>query len=51
MPKRLIRVPGEAPLLGTLARWAKAHQVDLPDLQVHRPTLEDIYLQLTRGPR
>jgi ABC-2 type transport system ATP-binding protein len=39
------------PLLGALAGWAKAHQVDLPDLQVHRPTLEDIYLQLTRESR
>jgi ABC-2 type transport system ATP-binding protein len=39
------------PLLGTLADWAQARAIDLPDLQVHRPTLEDIYLQLTRGPR
>jgi len=38
-------------LVGALAEWAKAHAVDLPDLQVHRPTLEDTYLQLTRGPR
>jgi ABC-2 type transport system ATP-binding protein len=36
------------PLLGTLASWAEARSVDLPDLQVHRPTLEDVYLQLTR---
>jgi ABC-2 type transport system ATP-binding protein len=36
------------PLLGALAGWARAHVIDLPDLQVHRPTLEDIYLQLTR---
>jgi ABC-2 type transport system ATP-binding protein len=39
------------PLLGDLASWAQARGIDLPDLQVHRPTLEDIYLQLTRGPR
>jgi ABC-2 type transport system ATP-binding protein len=39
------------PLLGSLAGWAHAHGVDLPDLQVHRPTLEDIYLQLTRESR
>jgi ABC-2 type transport system ATP-binding protein len=39
------------PLLGALAGWAQARTVDLPDLQVHRPTLEDIYLQLTRGSR
>jgi len=39
------------PVLGALAGWAKARTIDLPDLQVHRPTLEDIYLQLTRGSR
>jgi ABC-2 type transport system ATP-binding protein len=39
------------PLLGTLAGWAQARHIDLPDLQVHRPTLEDVYLQLTRGSR
>jgi ABC-2 type transport system ATP-binding protein len=39
------------PLLGALAGWAAARTVDLPDLQVHRPTLEDIYLQLTRESR
>jgi ABC-2 type transport system ATP-binding protein len=38
------------PLLGTLAAWARARDTDLPDLQVIRPTLEDIYLQLTREP-
>jgi ABC-2 type transport system ATP-binding protein len=37
------------PLLGALAGWAQARGLDLPDLQVHRPTLEDVYLQLTRG--
>ena len=39
------------PLLGALASWAQARHVDLPDLEVHRPTLEDVYLQLTREPR
>jgi ABC-2 type transport system ATP-binding protein len=39
------------PLLGALADWAQARHIDLPDLQVHRPTLEDVYLQLTRGSR
>ncbi len=38
-------------LLGALAQWAAARDIDLPDLDVHRPTLEDIYLQLTREPR
>ncbi len=39
------------PLLGALAAWATARNVDLPDLQVFRPTLEDVYLQLTRDSR
>jgi len=37
------------PVLGALAAWAETHAFDLPDLQVHRPSLEDVYLQLTRG--
>ena len=39
----------ERPLadVGTLAEWAKARGVDLPDLDVRRPSLEDVYLQLT----
>jgi ABC-2 type transport system ATP-binding protein len=44
-------VTSPLPLLGALADWAKARNVDLPDLQVIRPTLEDIYLQLTRESR
>ena len=39
------------PLLATLGGWAETHHLDLPDLQVHRHTLEDIYLQLTRESR
>ena len=35
--------------LAVLARWAKAHDVALPDLQVVRPSLEDIYLDLVEG--
>jgi ABC-2 type transport system ATP-binding protein len=38
-------------LLGALAAWATARNVDLPDLQVLRPTLEDVYLQLTQESR
>ncbi|MBV8394696.1 MAG: ABC transporter ATP-binding protein, partial [Actinobacteria bacterium] len=30
-----------------LADWAAARGVDLPDLDVRRPSLEDVYLQLT----
>jgi ABC-2 type transport system ATP-binding protein len=45
------RTRSPLPLLGALAGWAQARHVDLPDLQVHRPTLEDVYLQLTRESR
>ena len=45
------RVTSPLPLLGALAAWAQARGVDLPDLQVLRPTLEDVYLQLTRESR
>lgn len=34
-------------LVGELAGWARARGIDLPDLEVRRPALEDIYLQLT----
>jgi ABC-2 type transport system ATP-binding protein len=44
-------VTSPLPLLGGLADWATARNLDLPDLQVLRPTLEDIYLQLTRESR
>jgi ABC-2 type transport system ATP-binding protein len=39
----------EAPLvhLQMLGDWAEAHRLDLPDLEVRRPTLEDVYLSLT----
>jgi ABC-2 type transport system ATP-binding protein len=45
------RTPDPLPLLGALAGWAQAHAIDLPDLEVHRPTLEHVYLQLTRESR
>jgi len=48
--KVVARSPSPLPLLGALAGWAQARRIDLPDLQVHRPTLEDVYLQLTREP-
>ncbi len=38
-------------LVGVLDRWAQDRGIDLPDLDVHRPTLEDVYLQLTRESR
>jgi ABC-2 type transport system ATP-binding protein len=31
----------------TLADWALSRSIDLPDLDVRRPSLEDVYLQLT----
>ncbi|HEY3961892.1 MAG TPA: hypothetical protein VGL84_05155, partial [Gaiellaceae bacterium] len=31
-----------------LADWALARGSDLPDLDVRRPTLEDVYLELTK---
>ncbi|HLZ71143.1 MAG TPA: ABC transporter ATP-binding protein [Dehalococcoidia bacterium] len=41
--------PRPLPQLGLLAAWAAERRLDLPDLTVSRPTLEDIYLQLTAG--
>ena len=39
----------ESPLvhLQVLSNWALGHGFDLPDLDVHRPTLEEVYLSLT----
>jgi ABC-2 type transport system ATP-binding protein len=44
-----VAVESERPLadVGTLAAWANARGIDLPDLDVRRPSLEDVYLQLT----
>jgi ABC-2 type transport system ATP-binding protein len=39
------------PVLGVLAAWAADQGLDLPDLQVSRPTLEEIYLALTEEAR
>jgi len=38
-------------LVGALAGWASTRDLDLPDLEVSRPTLEAVYLQLTGDPR
>jgi ABC-2 type transport system ATP-binding protein len=42
----------ETPLVHVraLADWALSRGVDLPDLEVRRPTLEDVYLSLTTAP-
>ena len=39
----------ETPLIHVraLGEWALARGFDLPDLDVRRPTLEDVYLELT----
>jgi ABC-2 type transport system ATP-binding protein len=44
-------VHSQSPLahLQMLGNWALGHGFDLPDLAVHRPTLEQVYLSLT-GP-
>ena len=34
--------------LHALTGWALAHGLELPDLEVRQPTLEDVYLELTR---
>jgi ABC-2 type transport system ATP-binding protein len=48
-PRGKVRVRTEDPVstLFSLTRWALDHDHALPDLDLHRPTLEDIYLQLT----
>jgi len=38
-------------LVGALAAWASERGIDLPDLEVSRPSLEDVYLELTEGTR
>jgi ABC-2 type transport system ATP-binding protein len=42
----------ETPLVhvAALAEWALGRGIDLPDIDVRRPTLEDVYLQLTEEP-
>jgi ABC-2 type transport system ATP-binding protein len=34
--------------LANVTAWALEHGYDLPDLEVNRPSLEDVYLELTR---
>jgi ABC-2 type transport system ATP-binding protein len=49
MPDGRATLRSENPLglVRVLADWALARGVDLPDLEVNRPTLEDMYLALT----
>ena len=41
--------PGLSPLVHVqmLGNWALGGGFDLPDLEIHRPTLEEVYLSLT----
>jgi ABC-2 type transport system ATP-binding protein len=45
----ITRLGTETPLMHVqlLAEWARARRLELPDLEIGRPTLEDVYLQLT----
>jgi ABC-2 type transport system ATP-binding protein len=47
---RRVSLRSAAPMavLGALAPWAEEHGWPLRDVEVHPPTLEDVYLQLTR---
>lgn len=44
--RALIRAEDPLPVLRELAEWAEETGTQLPDLEVRRPTLEDVYLQL-----
>ena len=48
-PGRLTVLHSESPLVHVhmLGDWALSHGFYLPDLDVHRPTLEEVYLSLT----
>jgi ABC-2 type transport system ATP-binding protein len=48
----VVRVRAAHPVssLFVLTRWAVEHDLDLPDLDVRRPSLEDVYLRLTDAP-
>jgi ABC-2 type transport system ATP-binding protein len=45
----LLRARSPLSVLGALVRWAETQGTDLADLEVRRPSLEDMYLALT-GP-
>jgi ABC-2 type transport system ATP-binding protein len=50
-PGGSVTIRSESPLVDvhSLADWALARGLDLPDLDVRRPLLEDVYLALTKG--
>jgi ABC-2 type transport system ATP-binding protein len=43
----VIETDAPLPLLAELASWALGRGIDLPGLEVRRPSLEDVYLELT----
>jgi len=45
----VLRTSEPVPALHALTAWALDHGHELRDLEVTRPTLEDVYLQLTEG--
>jgi len=45
----VIETPTPTRTLNDLTTWAVAHGVELPNLEVARPSLEDVYLELTRN--
>ena len=50
--RRVVIESGEVmATLYSLSGWAIERTLEVPDLQVHRPTLEDIYLALTEPPK
>jgi ABC-2 type transport system ATP-binding protein len=44
-----LSVDDPVPVLSELTNWATQRGVGLPGLQVRRPSLEDVYLELTEG--
>jgi ABC-2 type transport system ATP-binding protein len=44
-----LRVPEPTKALHELTAWALERGIELEGLQVSRPTLEDVYLDLTGG--
>jgi ABC-2 type transport system ATP-binding protein len=43
----VLRAASPLALLGHLVSWAQTRRVDLPDLEIRRPSLEDMYMRLT----
>jgi ABC-2 type transport system ATP-binding protein len=43
----LLHAASPLAVLGPLVHWAEEREIDLPDLEVRHPSLEDVYLALT----